>query len=403
LSSVLLLENIHETAIGRFAEAKLEIERRSGAPVGEDLCAALKDHELVGIRSATHLHRHEINAARHLLAIGCFCIGTSQVDLNAAAQAGIPVFNAPFSNTRSVAELVIAEAILLLRRVPEKNALAHTGKWSKGASGMFEARGKTIAIVGYGNIGSQVGVLAEAMGMRVVYYDVHAKLSLGSARAAQSLVDAVSHADVVTLHVPATVRTDLMIDAEALAHFKMGAALINASRGSVVDIDALAHALKERRLGGAAIDVFPEEPKTNADVFDSVLQQLPNVILTPHIGGSTEEAQENIGTEVATKLISFLTTGATEGAVNFPHVSPGPLSAPARLLNVHGNVPGALATLNTRLAGEGSNIVAQHLQTRGETGYVVTDLDRVPSKELIESLSIEPGFVRSRLLIKSGE
>jgi D-3-phosphoglycerate dehydrogenase len=400
MTSVLLLENIHDTAVARFSEARLEVERRAGALAGGDLLTALQAHNLVGIRSATHLKRDEIEAARHLLAIGCFCIGTSQVDLNAAAQAGIPVFNAPFSNTRSVAELVIAEAILLLRRVPEKSALAHAGTWAKGASGSFETRGKTIAIVGYGNIGSQVGVLAEAMGMRVVYYDVQARLSLGSARAAQSLADAVSHADVVTLHVPATTQTNCMIDAATLACCKAGAILINASRGSVVDIDALAQALLAKRLGGAAIDVFPEEPKTNADVFKSVLQRLPNVILTPHVGGSTEEAQENIGTEVATKLISFLTTGDTVGSVNFPHVNPGPLDAPARLLNVHGNAPGALATLNTRLAREGANIVAQHLQTQGETGYVVTDLDRAPSNELIQALAEEPGFIRTRLLTK---
>lgn len=400
MNSVLLLENIHDTAVARFSEAKLEVERRAGALAGGDLLTALQSHNLVGIRSATHLKRDEIEAARHLLAIGCFCIGTSQVDLDAAAQAGIPVFNAPFSNTRSVAELVIAEAILLLRRVPEKSVLAHAGTWAKGASGSFETRGKTIAIVGYGNIGSQVGVLAEAMGMRVVYYDVQARLSLGSARAAQSLADAVSHADVVTLHVPATAQTKCMIDAATLACFKAGAILINASRGSVVDIDALAQSLKAKRLGGAAIDVFPEEPKTNADVFKSVLQHLPNVILTPHVGGSTEEAQENIGTEVATKLISFLTTGDTAGSVNFPHVNPGPLDAPARLLNVHGNAPGALATLNTWLAREGANIVAQHLQTQGETGYVVTDLDRAPSSELIQTLANEPGFIRTRLLTK---
>jgi D-3-phosphoglycerate dehydrogenase / 2-oxoglutarate reductase len=400
MTSVLLLENIHDTAVARFSEARLEVERRAGALAGGDLLTALQSHNLVGIRSATHLNRDEIEAARHLFAIGCFCIGTSQVDLNAAARAGIPVFNAPFSNTRSVAELVIAEAILLLRRVPEKSALAHAGTWAKGASGAYETRGKTIAIVGYGNIGSQVGVLAEAMGMRVVYYDVQARLSLGSARAAQSLADAVSHADVVTLHVPATAQTNCMIDAATLACFKHGAILINASRGSVVDIDALAQALQTKHLGGAAIDVFPEEPKTNADIFQSVLQRLPNVILTPHVGGSTEEAQENIGTEVATKLISFLTTGDTVGSVNFPHVNPGPLDAPARLLNVHGNAPGALATLNTRLAREGANIVAQHLQTQGETGYVVTDLDRAPSNELIQALAEEPGFIRTRLLTK---
>ncbi|CAN7227635.1 phosphoglycerate dehydrogenase [Caballeronia sp. LjRoot29] len=400
MTSVLLLENIHDTAVARFSEAKLEVERRAGALAGTDLTSALQAHNLVGIRSATHLRREEIDAARHLLAIGCFCIGTSQVDLNAAANAGIPVFNAPFSNTRSVAELVIAEAVLLLRRVPEKSVLAHAGSWAKGAGGSFETRGKTIAIVGYGNIGSQVGVLAEAMGMRVVYYDVQARLSLGSARAAQSLADAVAHADVVTLHVPATAQTNRMIDAATLACFKAGAILINASRGSVVDIDALAQALQAKRLGGAAIDVFPEEPKTNADIFKSVLQHLPNEILTPHVGGSTEEAQENIGTEVATKLISFLTTGDTVGSVNFPHVNPGPLDAPARLLNVHGNAPGALATLNTRLAGEGANIVAQHLQTQGQTGYVVTDLDRTPSNELIQALAREPGFIRTRLLVK---
>ncbi|AMM18176.1 D-3-phosphoglycerate dehydrogenase [Burkholderia sp. PAMC 28687] len=400
MTSVLLLENIHDTAVARFSESKLEVERRAGALAGAELLSALQAHNLVGIRSATHLRRDEIDAARHLLAIGCFCIGTSQVDLDAAAQAGIPVFNAPFSNTRSVAELVIAEAILLLRRVPEKSVQAHAGKWAKGASGSFETRGKTIAIVGYGNIGSQVGVLAEAMGMRVVYYDVQARLSLGSARASQSLADAVSQADVVTLHVPATAQTNCMIDAETIACFKPGAILINASRGSVVDIEALAQALNAKRLGGAAIDVFPEEPKTNADEFKSVLQGLPNVILTPHVGGSTEEAQENIGTEVATKLISFLTTGDTVGAVNFPHVNPGPLDAAARLLNVHGNAPGALATLNTKLAAEGANIVAQHLQTQGETGYVVTDLDRAPSNGLIQALSKEPGFIRTRLLLK---
>lgn len=398
MTSVILLENIHDNAVSRFTESRLEVERRSVALAGKELSAALAPHELVGIRSATHLDRAAIEDARHLLAIGCFCIGTSQVDLVAAATAGIPVFNAPFSNTRSVAELVIAEAILLLRRVPEKSALAHAGTWAKGANGSFEARGKTIAIIGYGNIGSQVGVLAEAMGMRVVYYDVQARLSLGSARAAGSLADAVSQADVVTLHVPATAQTNLMIDAATLARFKPGAILLNASRGSVIDIDALAHALTTKALAGAAIDVFPEEPKTNADHFDNVLQNLPNVLLTPHIGGSTQEAQENIGTEVATKLIAFLTTGDTAGAVNFPHVSPGPLVAPARLLNVHGNAPGVLATLNTRLAQEGANIVAQHLQTQGETGYVVTDLDRRPSKELLDALALQPGFVRTRLL-----
>ncbi|CAG2147224.1 D-3-phosphoglycerate dehydrogenase [Cupriavidus numazuensis] len=400
MTTAILLENIHASATARLGEAGLKVERRSGALAGDELRQVLASHDLVGIRSATHLRGDDIRSAPDLLSIGCFCIGTSQVDLDAATAAGIPVFNAPFSNTRSVAELVVSEAVMLLRKIPEKNALAHAGKWAKGASGAFEARGKTIAIVGYGNIGSQVGVLAESMGMRVVYYDVLARLSLGSARAAGTLEEAVSQADVVTLHVPATARTRNMIDAHVLAQFKPGAILINASRGTVVDIDALAAALRDKRLGGAAIDVFPEEPKTNNDPFVSPLQQLPNVLLTPHIGGSTEEAQENIGTEVAAKLLNFLNTGGTIGAVNFPEVDPGPLHAPARLLNIHSNAPGALAALNTLLAQDGVNINGQHLQTRGHTGYVVTDLDRAPSDALMESLRTHAGFVRSRLLVR---
>jgi D-3-phosphoglycerate dehydrogenase len=400
VTTAILLENIHPSATARLGEAGLTVERRSGALAGDELHQVLSSHDLVGIRSATHLRADDIRSAPDLLSIGCFCIGTSQVDLEAATAAGIPVFNAPFSNTRSVAELVVSEAVMLLRRIPEKNALAHAGQWAKGASGAFEARGKTIAIVGYGNIGSQVGVLAESMGMRVVYYDVLARLSLGSARAAGTLEEAVSQADVVTLHVPATARTRNMIDAQVLARFKPGAILINASRGTVVDIDALASALRDKRLGGAAIDVFPEEPKTNNDLFASPLQQLPNVLLTPHIGGSTEEAQENIGTEVAAKLLNFLNTGGTIGAVNFPEVDPGPLHAPARLLNIHSNAPGALAALNTLLAQDGVNINGQHLQTRGHTGYVVTDLDRVPSDALMDALRNHAGFVRSRLLVR---
>jgi len=400
MTTAILLENIHQSATARLDEAGLKVERRTGALAGAELREALGSHDLIGIRSATHLRADDIRSAPGLLAIGCFCIGTSQVDLDAAVAAGIPVFNAPFSNTRSVAELVVSEAIMLLRRIPEKNAMAHAGKWAKGAAGSFEARGKTIAIIGYGNIGSQVGVLAESMGMRVVYYDVLARLSLGSARAAGSLEEAVSQADVVTLHVPATARTRNMIDARVLAAFRPGAMLINASRGSVVDIGALTEALRENRLGGAAIDVFPEEPKSNRDPFVNPLQQLPNVLLTPHIGGSTEEAQENIGTEVAAKLVNFLATGGTTGAVNFPEVEPGPLHAPARLLNVHNNAPGALAALNTLLARDGVNINGQHLQTRGSTGYVVTDLDRVPSEQLMVALRSHDGFVRSRLITR---
>ncbi|AOZ03054.1 D-3-phosphoglycerate dehydrogenase [Cupriavidus sp. USMAHM13] len=400
MTTAMLLENIHQSATAPLQGAGISVDRRTGALAGDELRQVLAAHDLVGIRSATHLRAADIASAPQLLSIGCFCIGTSQVDLEAAAAAGIPVFNAPFSNTRSVAELVIAEAVMLLRRIPEKSALAHAGKWAKGASGAFEARGKTIAIVGYGNIGSQVGVLAEAMGMQVVYFDVLARLSLGSARACATLEEAVGQADVVTLHVPATPRTRNLVDARVLAACKPGAILINASRGTVVDIAALAAALREKRLGGAAIDVFPEEPKTNSEPFVSELQGLPNVLLTPHVGGSTEEAQENIGTEVAAKLVHFLTTGGTIGAVNFPEVDPGPLQAPARLLNVHSNAPGALAALNTLLAQDGANITGQHLQTRGATGYVVTDLDRVPSAGLMEALRAHAGFVRSRLLTR---
>lgn len=403
MTSVMLLENIHESANSRLAEAGVTVERRPGAVAGAELRGILASHDLIGIRSATHLHADDLRAAPNLLSIGCFCIGTSQVDLTAATAAGIPVFNAPFSNTRSVAELVVSEAVMLLRRIPEKNALAHAGQWAKGAAGSFEARGKTIAIVGYGNIGSQVGVLAEAMGMRVVYYDVQPRLSLGSAKAQGSLVDAVSHADVVTLHVPATARTRNMIDATVLSAFKPGAILINASRGTVVDIEALAAGLREGRLGGAAIDVFPTEPKSNRDAFVSPLQNLPNVLLTPHIGGSTEEAQENIGVEVAAKLANYLATGATIGAVNFPEVDPGPLHSAARLLNVHGNAPGALAALNTLLAKEGINITGQHLETRREIGYVVTDLDKAPSAALEQALRAHPGVIRLRVLRPDGE
>lgn len=400
---VMLLENIHESANARLAEAGVAVERRPAAVAGAELREILATHDLIGIRSATHLHGDDLRAAPNLLSIGCFCIGTSQVDLAAATAAGIPVFNAPFSNTRSVAELVVSEAVMLLRRIPEKNAMAHTGKWAKGAGGSYEARGKTIAIVGYGNIGSQVGVLAEAMGMQVVYYDVQPRLSLGSAKAQGSLIDAVSHADVVTLHVPATPRTRNMIDATVLGAFKRGAILINASRGTVVDIDALATALRDGRLGGAAIDVFPAEPKSNRDPFVSPLQNLPNVLLTPHIGGSTEEAQENIGVEVAAKLANYLATGATIGAVNFPEVDPGPLQWPARLLNVHGNAPGALAAINTMLASEGINITGQHLETRRDIGYVVTDLDKVPSPALEEALRARPGVMRLRVLRQDGD
>lgn len=402
MTSILLLEGIHKTASDLLTDSGLTVRRHASALLGDALHQTLDGAELLGIRSATHLYAADFASQKQLLAVGCFCIGTSQVDLRAASAAGVPIFNAPFSNTRSVAELVMAEAVLLLRRIPEKSSLAHAGVWAKGAAGAYEARGKTIAVVGYGNIGSQVGVLAESLGMRVVYYDIQAKLGLGVARAAPTLADAVADADVVTLHVPATGATAGLIDAALLRRFKKGAILINASRGKVVDIDALKAALDEGHISGAAIDVFPSEPANNSEPFESPLRGTPNVILTPHIGGSTQEAQENIGVEVAAKLVNYLRTGATTGAVNFPEITPGPLVGKCRVLNIHSNAPGALARLNTVFATNGANILSQQLQTRGELGYVITDLDRTPSAPALDGLRSESSFIRTRVICDEG-
>ncbi|QET04510.1 phosphoglycerate dehydrogenase [Cupriavidus pauculus] len=399
MTSALLLENIHASAQQALAQAQLTVATQPKALAGDALHDALQRHELLGIRSATHLTADTFAHARHLLSVGCFCIGTSQVDLPAAAHAGIPVFNAPFSNTRSVAELVIGQTIMLMRRIPEKSRAAHRGEWQKSAKGSFEIRGKTLAVIGYGNIGAQVGILAEAMGMRVVFYDIRPRLSLGSAVPAPSLADALAQADVVTLHVPATPQTKLLIDRAAIAGMRRGSILINASRGSVVDIEALAAALDEGHIGGAAIDVFPEEPRSNADAFVSPLQDKPNVILTPHVGGSTEEAQENIGVEVATKLIGFLQTGATVGAVNLPQIQPAPLQAPARILNIHYNRPGALSHFNQAVADIGANIVAQQLQTEGDIGYAITDINIVPPTGWVKSLMEDPTVIRTRTIV----
>ncbi|CAG2147245.1 phosphoglycerate dehydrogenase [Cupriavidus plantarum] len=399
MTSALLLENIHASAQQALAQAQLTVATQPKALAGDALVEAVQRHELLGIRSATHLTADTFAHARHLLSVGCFCIGTSQVDLPAAAHAGIPVFNAPFSNTRSVAELVIGQTIMLMRRIPEKSRAAHRGQWQKTAKGSFEIRGKTLAVIGYGNIGAQVGILAEAMGMRVVFHDIRPRLSLGSAVPAPSLADALAQADVVTLHVPATPQTRLLIDRAAIASMRRGSILINASRGSVVDIEALAGALDEGHIGGAAIDVFPEEPRSNADAFVSPLQDKPNVILTPHVGGSTEEAQENIGVEVATKLIGFLQTGATVGAVNLPQIQPAPLQAPARILNIHYNRPGALSHFNQAVADIGANIVAQQLQTEGDIGYAITDINVVPPTGWVQSLMEDPTVIRTRMIV----
>ncbi len=396
---VLLLEGIHPNAVEVFRRAGYtNIERIDGTVPDGDLPGLLAEVHFLGIRSRTQLTAEALAAAEKLVAVGAFCIGTNQIDLDAAAVRGVPVFNAPFSNTRSVAELVLAEAILLLRDVPAKNALAHRGVWAKSAADAHEIRGKTLGVVGYGNIGSQLSVLAEALGMRVVFHDVAAKLPLGNASAGASLDAVLAEADVVTLHVPETPQTQWMIGAAELAQMKPGAMLLNASRGTVVDLNALADALEEGHLGGAAIDVFPTEPRSNADPFESPLQRFDNVILTPHIGGSTVEAQENIGIEVAGKLVRYSDNGSTMSAVNFPEVSLPPHPGQHRLLHVHENRPGVLSAINRVFSEQGVNVSGQYLQTRGAIGYVVIDVDTASSEAALAALQNVPGTIRSRLL-----
>ncbi|MEM6327243.1 MAG: phosphoglycerate dehydrogenase [Bacteroidota bacterium] len=399
---VLLLEGIHDSAEAAFREAGYsQIERRSTAVQGADLAEALDGVHFLGIRSRTHLTAEVLAQADRLVGVGCFCIGTDQVDLEAASRAGVAVFNAPYSNTRSVAELVLAEAILLLRGVPEKNALAHRGVWAKTAVGSNEARGKTLGVIGYGNIGAQLSVLAEALGMRVLFYDVAAKLPLGNAASADSLSALLTEADVVTLHVPDTPETRGMIGREAIAAMKPGAVLLNASRGSVVDLEALAEALREERLRGAAVDVFPREPKSKQETFESPLQGIDRALLTPHVGGSTEEAQANIGREVAGKLIRYSDDGSTSSSVNLPEVSLPTQGGAHRFLHVHENRPGVLSAINGVVSETGANVVGQYLQTRGALGYVVTDVgdEGAPASEaLLSALREVPGTLRARVL-----
>jgi len=398
MAQIVLFENIHPSARDVFAAAGYtDIVTHAAALPPAELREALRGAKVAGIRSRTHLDADALAASPDLRVVGCFCIGTNQVDLNGAMQRGIPVFNAPFSNTRSVAELVLGEAILLLRRIPEKNARVHLGHWDKSAAGAFETRGKTLGIVGYGNIGSQISTLAEGIGMRVVFYDVEAKLPLGNARSAGSLAELLEQSDVVTLHVPGGKGTQNIIDADALARMKRGAILINASRGTVVDIDALHAALTSGHLAGAALDVFPTEPKSVDEPLGSPLIGLPNVLLTPHIGGSTQESQENIGREVAEKLVRFLQAGTTKSAVNFPELPYLEPAGAARILHVHRNAPGALGALDNMLAEHGLNIVSQSLQTRGQIGYVVTDVDGEVSDTVMAALRGHPVTVRCDL------
>ncbi|HEY1588188.1 MAG TPA: phosphoglycerate dehydrogenase [Rhodanobacter sp.] len=398
---VLLLEGVSASAVESFRRAGYsQVELHAKSLPEAELRQRIADAHIVGIRSRTQLTEDVLAQAKRLLAVGCFCIGTNQVDLAAARKLGVPVFNAPYSNTRSVAELVIAEAIMLLRGIPQKNALCHRGGWTKSAAGSFETRDKVLGIVGYGHIGTQVGVLAESLGMRVIFHDIETKLSLGNARAVSSLDELLERADVVTLHVPETPATQLMIRREQLAKMRAGAMLINASRGSVVDIDALAAALRDGHLAGAAVDVFPLEPKGNDDAFVSPLVGMDNVILTPHIGGSTLEAQDNIGIEVASKLIRYSDNGSTLSAVNFPEVTLPEHPHSRRLLHIHRNVPGTLSRINELFSAGNINIDAQFLQTDSEVGYVVIDVsaDTQQASELKGQLAAIPGTRRRRVL-----
>ena len=398
---VLLLEGVSRTAVDTFrAAGYTQIEFHEKSLPEDELKRRIAEAHIVGIRSRTHLTDDVLAQARRLIAVGCFCIGTNQVDLDAAELAGIPVFNAPYSNTRSVAELVIAQAILLMRGIPQKNAECHRGGWSKSAAGSHEVRGKTLGIIGYGHIGTQVGVLAEALGMHVLFHDIETKLSLGNARPAIGLDDLLAQSDVVTLHVPETPATQGMFGAAQIAGMKRGAHLINASRGTVVDIDALADALKSGQVGGAAVDVFPVEPKGNAESFESPLRGLDNVILTPHVGGSTLEAQDNIGIEVAAKLVRYSDNGSTLSAVNFPEVTLPGHDGSRRILHIHRNVPGVLSQINDVFSREKINIDGQFLRTDAKVGYVVIDVSSPPetTARLRSALNGIDGTLRTRVL-----
>ena len=398
---VLLLEGVSRTAVETFrAAGYTQIEFHEKSLPEDELKRRIAEAHIVGIRSRTHLTDDVLAQARRLIAVGCFCIGTNQVDLDAAELAGIPVFNAPYSNTRSVAELVIAQANMLMRGIPQKNAECHRGGWSKSAAGSHEVRGKTLGIIGYGHIGTQVGVLAEALGMHVLFHDIETKLSLGNARPAIGLDDLLAQSDVVTLHVPETPATQGMFGAAQIAGMKRGAHLINASRGTVVDIDALADALKSGQVGGAAVDVFPVEPKGNAESFESPLRGLDNVILTPHVGGSTLEAQDNIGIEVAAKLVRYSDNGSTLSAVNFPEVTLPGHDGSRRILHIHRNVPGVLSQINDIFRDRGINIDGQFLRTDPKVGYVVIDVtaDEEQTTSLREAMAAIDGTLRVRVL-----
>lgn len=397
--NILLLENISDRAVKFFEQSGYHSVRRLSGALSEDqLVKEVKDVHLLGIRSKTQVTARVLEAATKLQAIGCFCIGVNQVDLKSAMQRGVVVFNAPYSNTRSVAELVIAASIMLIRRIPDKNIAAHKGIWMKESKGSYELRGKTLGIIGYGNIGSQVSVLAEALGMKVIFYDVITKLPLGNAQARQSLKDLMSEADVVTLHVPETSTTKNIINKTTLKYAKKGSIVINYARGEVVDLDALRKSIDDGIVSGAAIDVFPWEPEKNGDSFTTPLQGCPNVILTPHIGGSTEEAQENIGDDVSQKLFQYLESGVTIGSHTVPPLSLPALDNTHRILHIHRNVPGVLSAINTQMSNHNINILAQNLKTNEDIGYVVLDVDKKLSKQAFGLLKEVKDTIKVRLL-----
>ncbi|WP_245821361.1 phosphoglycerate dehydrogenase [Insolitispirillum peregrinum] len=399
---VLLLENIHDNAVGYFeAQGYRSVERLKGALDADELKAKIADVHMVGIRSRTKLTADVLQAANKLMCIGAFCIGTNQIDLTAAKKLGIPVFNAPYSNTRSVAELVLGEVIMLARRIPEKNWSTHNGGWLKTADGAVEVRGKTLGIIGYGHIGTQLSILAEAIGMKVRYYDIVEKLALGNARSCPTMEELLADSDFVSLHVPSTPKTKNMFTATEMAQMKPGAMLLNASRGNVVVIEDLVKALESGHIAGAAIDVFPSEPASTRDMFESPLRNMPNVILTPHIGGSTLEAQANIGTEVAEKLVKYSDNGSTLGAVNFPEVQLPLQETGSRFMHIHNNVPGVLSSINEVLSRRSMNITGQYLRTDGDVGYVVVDVQEQVEAGLGIRHELEqiPGTIRTRFLL----
>ncbi len=396
---ILFLENISETAASKFSETGyVQVKRISGALSKEQLIKEIKEVHLLGIRSKSNIDAEILEAAKKLQAIGCFCIGVNQVDLKTAAAKGVAVFNAPYSNTRSVAELVIGSSIMLIRKIVDKNTAAHNGIWNKDAGGSHELRGKTMGIIGYGNIGSQVSVLAEAMGMKVIFFDAETKMPLGNASDSKGLKNLFKQADIVTLHVPEIKSTENLINKNNLKNFKKGAILINYARGTVVDLPALKDALISGHLSGAAVDVFPEEPEKNGDAFKNILQGVANVILTPHIGGSTQEAQSNIGFDVSNKLFNYLEKGISTGSHSIPGLALPAQEGTHRILHIHKNVPGVLSQINNLLSKNKINIVGQYLKTNEQVGYVVLDVNRNLSKNAIQLLKGIKDTIKVRML-----